>query len=208
MASEVTVCNQALSRLGGNLITSLDDGTTEAILCKANYEPMRDVVMMERYWTFATKRLELPIAAEPVPAPTDKQFANAFLIPSEVSIVIRASSEVDDRRPNRTPFRVEGQYIISDAETMYVKALVVVVDPNLMSAMFRQALAIRLASEICVALTSSIKTQQSLMQEYTALVLNAEAMDGMQGTTERIRSGDYIDVRRVGSAGSFIGPVV
>ena len=208
MASEVTICNQAISRLGGNLIISIDDTSTEAKLCKANYAELRDAVIQDRQWTFATERFLLPRVA-PLPEDTDpNQFTHRYLIPPTVLTVIRASSEKDDRRPNPDPFRVEGEYITSDAAKMYVKAIVQVVDPNKFHPMFRQALAVRLAAEICVALTASTKVQQALFGEYQALLLNAETVDGMQGTTERIRSSEYIAVRSSGAYGSYIGPLV
>ena len=205
MASEVSICNQAIGRLGGTLIISLADESTEAKLCAANYPQIRDVVMQDRAWTFATARFVLPQVAQSSDEANANQFDFKYLIPPAVLTIIRAGEEKDDRRVNPTPFRVEGQFIVSNAAIMFVKAIVQVTDPNKMSPMFRQALTIRLASEICVALTASVKVQQSLFQEYQNLLLNAETVDGMQGTTERIRSGEYIAVRHMAGSGSFIG---
>ena len=63
--SPVQICNISIGWLGGTLITSLDDGTNEANLCKATYEPSRDQVLEERNWTFATKRTSLNPIADP-----------------------------------------------------------------------------------------------------------------------------------------------
>ena len=57
--SEVGICNQSLSWLGGNRITSLDDDTVEANLCIDNYEHSRDTVLDMRHWTFAGAREQL-----------------------------------------------------------------------------------------------------------------------------------------------------
>ena len=64
MASEVSICNQAISWLGGKSIISLDDGTTEANLCKANYDHLRDVVLEAKAWTFAIKRVQFAKLSE------------------------------------------------------------------------------------------------------------------------------------------------
>ena len=54
--SEVSICNQALSWLGQETITSLDDQATTAVWMNANYDLLRDSVMEARMWTFATVR--------------------------------------------------------------------------------------------------------------------------------------------------------
>jgi len=78
--SETAICNQALSWLGAGRILSLDDGTELSDLCKDNYEPLRDAVLEEARWTFATKRYEfLPMAEEPAYG-----YSTQFLIPTEV----------------------------------------------------------------------------------------------------------------------------
>ena len=65
MATAVSICNQALSLVGANSIISLDDNTTEARLCKAIYEPVRDALLEEHAWTFAIKWIDIPRLANP-----------------------------------------------------------------------------------------------------------------------------------------------
>ena len=56
MVSETSIANQALLWLGGTVITSLDEDSREAIWMKNNYPFIRDAVLEERMWTFATDR--------------------------------------------------------------------------------------------------------------------------------------------------------
>lgn len=196
MAVSVTsICNKALSRLGANFIIDIDSETTEAQLCKANYDLTRDVVLEEHQWTFAIRRYELPKVAG---TDVTNQYANKYLLPTEVINVIRAGSEKDDRRPNPDNFRVENGHIVSDAEKMYVKAVIRITDPQQYSPMFIQALAIRLASELAWPVVQNTNLAQGLLQEYARLLELAAQKDGQQGTTERIRSGRYVAVRASG----------
>jgi len=203
MPSVTSICNQALSRLGATNIINIDDDTESARLCKAVYDNLRDTVLEEHQWSFAIGRYELPVATG---GGTPGQYANRFLIPIQVINVIRASDDPDDRKPNSLGWRIEGEYIVSDANTMYIKTVDKVTDPNKYSPMFTQALAIRIASELAWAITQSASTANGLLQEYARLMSLAAQKDGQQGTTERIRSGRYRQVRALGS--SSIGPYV
>jgi len=203
MANVTGICNQALSRLGGNLIININDETNEARLCKANYVNVRDIVLEEHQWSFAVARFQLPISIVKDDA---DQYSNKFLIPPNVINIIRAGDDKDDRHQNSTSWRIEGKYIVSNVDKLYVKAIVRVGDPGLYSPMFIQAVAIRLAAEIAVALTNKVPLQQSLFQEYEFILNKAAQKDGQQGSGERIRSKRYINTRQGG--GSYIGSEV
>ena len=53
MASEVDLCNNALGQLGEDSITSLDDNSKKARLCKRFYPDARDTVLRAYPWRCA-----------------------------------------------------------------------------------------------------------------------------------------------------------
>ena len=59
MATEVSICANALRRLGDDPITSLTDDTERARLCNAFYAPARDLVLRAHPWNFAITRATL-----------------------------------------------------------------------------------------------------------------------------------------------------
>lgn len=178
MASNtVEICNIALGYLGGNLITSIDDDSKEAALCKANFTATLDAILETRDWAFATCRFE---TATPVsPAPTFG-YANAFQIDSSVLRVV----EVND---NAYEWQVEGRTIVTDQGSVQYKAVCSVPDPIILSPAFVQAFATRLAAEIAIPLTNSRTMQGNMFELYGVKLREAQASDGRQGTTRRIR---------------------
>ena len=56
MATEVSICSNALRRLGDAPITSLTDDTERARLCNSFYVPSRDLVLRSHPWNFAVTR--------------------------------------------------------------------------------------------------------------------------------------------------------
>ena len=53
MATEVSICSNALRKLGDSPITALTEDTERARLCNALYEPARDSLLRSHAWNFA-----------------------------------------------------------------------------------------------------------------------------------------------------------
>lgn len=193
--SEVSICNQAISWLAGSPIISLDDDTVEAKLCKANYEPARNAVLEDRAWTFATKRFVLtPEAAEPAWG-----YSQQYLIPAEVIRVLEVHDADNQRRangPSDMDWRREENRIVCNRASIYMKGLVIIVDPERFTPAFVQCLAARIAADICIPLTESVKLQQDMWALYQVKLADAAATDGSQGRTDIMESRELINVRQ------------
>ena len=204
--SVVTICNLALSWLGGDLIISLDDPTVEAKLCKANYEPLRDAVLEEREWTFAVKRTELAqLQGTPLYG-----FDRAFQIPPECIRILQVSRGGDSveagasnsryntgqGREERIEWLREGQTVVANnAVRVFVRMIQRVEDTTKFSPAFDQALAARIAMDIALPLTNSDKMQASMAGMYGEKIRLAAGTDGMQGRSYKTRSDSLTVVR-------------
>lgn len=72
MASEVSICNMALFRIGhSQRIDSLSEASVPAELCKQIYPIARDLLIESWDWTFARKRVALASVGD---EPTDWDF--------------------------------------------------------------------------------------------------------------------------------------
>lgn len=186
--SEVSISNMAIGWLGGNLITSLDDASNEAALCKANYAICRDAVLEDRDWTFAMSRKALsPLTSTPI------GYAYQYQIPSDLIRVVNFSDEplfVHDLHWER-----QGDVLVTDAAIVYLKYIMRVTDPTKFSSGFVHALAARIAMEIALPLTNSAEMQQSMSQLFGVKLERAGAMDGMQGKNVPLRTSRLIGVR-------------
>lgn len=187
MTSQVSICNQALGLLGANFITSLDDPTTEGELCRLNYDAVRDAVLSEHNWTFATKWIIIPASADP---PTG-EYKNEFPIPPDVLTILTVGQDYS----HQGDWQVESNAIRADTATCKCQVIYRQEDPTKYSAMFIQALVARLAAELATTITES----QGLMRDFTELyarkVKAAIARDNQQGRSRRIRSRWLRDAR-------------
>jgi len=194
MASETSICNQALGWLGANLITSLDDSSIEAQLCKANYAMLRDTVLEEGRWTFARRDYiwgEMGAGDSRQPS-ASWRWEYQYPIPFDILTVQRVfrgpqGQVVDWERMER--------FIYTDAPTIYVSAIVRIEDPDLFGKTFTQALAYRIAAELAIPLTQNEDIMQLYEQKYRLRLDDALATDGMQGRNEKLRAGSIVGVR-------------
>lgn len=198
--SEVSICNQAIGWLGGNRITALTDGTTEANLCSDNYAPLRDAVLEAADWSFAIKRIDL--AAE-VDTPAFG-FSKQFQIPSDCLRVLSVSLGWDDNR--RYNWKREGQFILINADLIYIRYVARIENTEEFSSLFTTALAQRIAADLAITLTEDRKKQEVHWALYESKLDEAATVDGLQGKPDTIRADHLVMSRQQG--GKVAGPYV
>jgi len=202
--STVKICNLGLGWLGAKLITSLEDESTEAALCRNNFDLLRDTVLEARAWSFASKRNTLAATTGVMPPEQEFGYAHRFKIPSDTIRILRAGASVHFL--DRLRWVREGDEILADAGKIYIKYISRVESPIKFSASFCQTLAARLAADLCIALTENAKLQDAMWKLYASKLTDAAATDGMQGRQEKIRSDALIRPRMSGTVVS--GPYV
>jgi len=186
MISEVSICNQALGYLGANPITSFADQSTTAELCRNNYPYIRDAVLEERMWTFATVRATSTVADLDS---WGQMYAHE--IPLNWISVFRCYRDVNNiERPIKSAgWRREGQSVLSREATVYLWGVKRITNTGQFSPMFVQALAARIAAELAIVITESRTLQADLWSIYHTKISEANTRDNQQGSRELIKKG-------------------
>lgn len=177
----VEICNAALDMLGVDRIQSFDEESTRADLCSARFPAVRDAVLAERPWRFATARHEL---AEDGTAPT-YGFAHRYAIPSETLQVL----DVTDGTYSLDAWKREGAFILTDQEApIFIRSTDQVDDVSLWPPGFCRAVETRLAAELCGTLTEGNAT--TFWQLYGMRLSEAALRDAGQGQGNRVFQGN------------------
>lgn len=192
-ASEVSICNMALSWLGAKPLIALGDDTVEGRLCKANYEPARDAVLEIRDWSFAIARFAPASAIVPPDELLLHNGFSPFVKPADMLRMITVCN--DPTYSMRVGWHIEGNYIWARGSIIYIKYVFRQTDPTKFSATFSQALAAFLAADLAVPIAGSREMQQLMAQLFGVKLETAGAFDGMQGTNEVLRSTKLTGVR-------------
>lgn len=184
--NKTQIANLALSWLGQNHITSIDDSQVEATVMKDNFDAARDLVLEDGAWTFATVRERW------TPTNIDPAFGsdNVFLIPNNVLRVHRCykASNNSSQRFTKAVWRREGAHILSPESVLWVFLINKVTNTDLFSPGFVHALAARLAADTALALTENEKLANRMEALYERKRSLGLSRDGLQGLNEKIDS--------------------
>lgn len=147
MASDVSICNLALSHFGQEAnISSINppDGSVEAGLCEQFYALARNELLEEFDWTFARKRDTLAQVTN-----DREDFGYKYALPADYLIARRllADGYADDINDAEV-FEIEGQFAYSDAQPVTLVYTKLLTDTTRFSAAFTVALSYRVAAYI------------------------------------------------------------
>ncbi len=198
MVSETSICNQALSWVGHGRITSLEDPSSTGEWCRDNYPFIRDSVLEERMWTFATERI-----TKTSNDLDDWGQMYKFAVPLDWLAVYRVYRDVSNnqRLLKSEGWVREGRYVLANDSTIYLWGIKRVTDTGQFSPLFTQALAARLAAEMAVPLAENRQLQADLWALYGDKLREAAVRDGQQGANEMVQSNSLVDARASGAYG-------
>lgn len=170
--SVVRICNLALGYVGISTgITSLDEESAEARACDTYYEQVRDDLLRDYLWPFATKYATLALVSE-FDIETDPEandWGYAFRLPTDCIRVHRILTPSGDAEATPYPFDLghdsQGRLLFCDLEEASIRYTERITDPNLFSSDFAKALAWSLAAEISFPLSINEQLRQRALDQ-------------------------------------------
>lgn len=168
MSSTVEICNMALARIGhSERIASLEEKSKAARVCKLFFDQVRDYVLRDCDWPFATAyKVLADLGSPPLNWQFRYQYPNDCLKARYINVPgIRLMGE-EQMITYQIAAGSNGRVILTDmpqAELVYTLAIT---DPLLFDPMFVSALAWRLASEIAMPLAVEPGYASGALQAY------------------------------------------
>ena len=191
MVSPTDICNIALTWLSANTISDINGGSPEALICRANYDASRKIVLEDAEWTFAIRRVKLNMLAKS----PDFGFENQFSLPTDFLRSINAYDRVVRNAPTIIHV-IEGNKLLTDREEVYLRYMFDLTDSNKFSGYFVHALAAQLASNIAMPLTANAELQMSMLTVYADKLERGATSDGLQGSREFLERSTMENSRR------------
>lgn len=166
--TKTDVANRALSKIGANKITSLDDDVSrEARELRNCYEIALRNELRLRKWSFSVKRSNLALEVT-VPMEINNDFTKQFTMPSDsVRLLSTSMSYAPDS------YSLEGNKILTNATQFKIRYLAYISDPNAWDASFIEVFACRLAMEVAEALTQSTEKFTKAERQYKDALASA-----------------------------------
>lgn len=195
MTTAIQICNQAISEVGGEFIADLSDPQQEAVLCKTLYPAALDYVSAAARWSFLSRRTTLSPSVN-VPS---FGFKNAFEIGGDVLEVYEVYDQArynPDLVENSLYWQKEGNYILADADIIYIKYKEKQSDPLKFTPQYAQAVSAYLAHLLAIPLTNNRGLSESKFVLAQNLISESINTDSMQGRTRPVRASRLTKVRR------------
>lgn len=184
-SSDVEIANRALDAIGARIITSFEDDTREAGLCRRYYPQLRDAILRSHPWNCAIKRAAL--AASPT-APTFG-WERSFPLPTDCLRVL----SVDGDEDTLGNWQVEGRSILTNLSApLNIRYIFRVTEPGLLDPALVSAIAARLAMELAMPLAGSLPMRQQMQREYVDRIREARSVDGQEGTALQVGAEDFV----------------
>lgn len=178
MASPVSICNLALTVLGADRITAMSDNSENARRLTAIYDYCLEDVLRSHPWNFAIVRQQLArLSTTPVFG-----YDYEFQLPGDCLRVV----EVNDGTNLITDFKIEGRKLLSSNDSVLVKFIAKISDPNQFTSQFIFVFSSRLASEIAYAVTNNKATAELITNIYAARLQQAKETDAQESDSVNV----------------------
>jgi hypothetical protein len=193
MASEIQICNLALSHLGGGRIQSINDNAKEAIECKILYPMVLESTLRSHKWAFATKRLLLGLLDEEVPG-----FRFVYRYPGDC-LVAREIYSVNQF--DKVKFEIalgkdnQSRVILSDQESAVLIYTAKVENANIFDSIFIEALSWKLAGELAISLKGNTDLMQLSIQNFEHILSKAQTASANEGFIKPEDDNPYFNAR-------------
>ena len=186
LLSEEDVVNSALIKLGSERISSLSEQTPPAIAANEIFDTIRDEVLRAHPWNFATKRTTL----SPNSTTPDFEYDYTYDLPSDLL-------RVWDVYPDDIVYSIEAdRTLLSNESEMEIVYIYRNENPEYWDSMFGEALAWRLAKELCYKITASLSLVEHCTREYEKQLALARSTDGTEGVLRALVADDWTRARR------------
>lgn len=189
MATDVSICNSALIKLGAERITALTDDSKEAQLCNEQYEKIRDKLLFSHPWNFATKRVELTANGNT----SVYDDLNEFDLPADY---LRIYEQEDVQRQWFIEDSGSGKKLYADDDPVAFRYIFKNTDPSTYSPGFVELLSLALAKDLAYSLVQSATLKQTLLAEYESMLRDVRSFDSQEGIPGRVDSNYWIGVRQ------------
>lgn len=184
MASEITICTNALLQLGSQPISSFTDGSDNALLCSNLWPQTRDGVLRSHPFNRAVKRVSLaPSVVVPVWG-----YAFAFDLPGDLLTIL----EVDTLGNHK----VENGQILADENPLLVKYTFRNENVPSWDALMIEAATWAMMAVLAYPITKSTTKSTEVNAIYLTRLRLARTVDAQEDSPDQVGDSQLLSARR------------
>jgi hypothetical protein len=191
-ASVISICSNALLRVGADPINAFTDGNganeiARGRLCENLWPSIRDSLLRSHPWNCAVKREKLaPLSAVPA-----FNYTKQFQLPADWLRTL----DINDVPTNDYDFRMEGGKILVNTDVLNLRYIFRNEEPSSWDALLIECAELQMAAAIAYPLTKSMSLKQELRAEAARLLKQARAVDGQEESQQTFGDSPLLNSR-------------
>lgn len=185
MASEIEICNLALTRLGADAIRSFDEDNKRARLSQITYLHVRDLFLEDYEWVFNTKYAPLALLS----TVTHPIFTYVYRIPSDCLYPRQILLEGQTTK-STIKWEAFNENIATDLEDAWLRYSEATTITGRFPRYFIEAVSAQMASELAPSIVQDKKQYAALANVAEARLARARDKDAEIGVEYRFRDND------------------
>ena len=191
--SNTDLANRALRLLKGNRITALTDGTKNANVMNDIFTSEREALLRNHNWNFASKLTTLSRSS----TTPSFDFDYGYVLPSDwIRTVAVHDNDAGAGAIHYKEAELNGEgVILASVETLYMRYVYAVTDPNRMPADFHAALVLALAVAAPGIGNISAARESELVTRAQRALMRARGADAQGSESERRPVGSWASSR-------------
>lgn len=189
--SPVSICSNALERLGAKAISSFEEPSQWAGVAANLYPSQRAKMLRAHSWNCATRR---EILAPEALAPAF-DFTHQFLLPPDWLKTLQVG-----RRYHQIRYRQEGRRLLANATELPLAYVYLNDNEGTWDDLLVEAMQLQMAAVLAYPVTASTSLRESFAAEAADVVRRAKAIDGQDEPPEEL-DGSPLLAARFGGGG-------
>lgn len=183
MTTKTDLCNQALSLIGADSITSFEENTSTARRMRTVYDSSRKALLRLHPFQCATKRIKLaPLSVKP-----EFEYSYQFQLPDDLIRIINANTE---------DYVVEEDRLLSNSNQLNLVYVFDNKNEETYDSLFIECLVLYLAYKISKPITGSQGTSDSYYMQCQELIKQAKAVQAQEIPSQQFfKDSDYSLIR-------------
>jgi len=174
--NNVTICNNALVKLGQDIIVNLGADNPRAKACNSIFDISLDLLLQKHEWNFAVELTTLALIAE---AP-EFEYTYQHQLPTDPYCL-----QVIQFYPD-FEFKIIGRTLHSDQETVELKYIKRVTNLNDLSPTFVESLSLYLAAQLSIILLDNPQVKEQMTRDYHGMLNSAKLLDSQEDTSSKL----------------------
>jgi hypothetical protein len=187
VATQVSICSNALLMLGAKTISAIDEESDRAEIAANLYDSTRDAVLRSHPWNCAVKRVVLAPDSD---APVGDDYSAQFTLPGDFLRVLAVGESTED-----VDYKIESGKILASGTSLFLRYIWKNTTESTWDPMLVKAMELQMSAAMAYAITMSAAKEQLQLEKLERFMKQCRAVDGQDDPPQQLGDERLLNAR-------------